>query len=277
MSEKSEKKISSAHREAMQKKERDNIEKDLESPVLESFKKEKDVKEEKKEFNLEEEIKNRVSIKEILILTIGIILIFGIVLIVPQLIKSSPKTLDQMIKDNYNMKPTDKNYIYNGFSFVKYEDPRTTRLLWHTAYRIGNNEYDVPMHYGPKELGNISIYLLNKTEKKNYTNVYITIDPKNSTEQRPYLTQAVYEVTEKLGLIKNYPISAACTRNETEACIDRPIVTCDSNENDFVIYFVEDPQALIIVDGNCFKVYGMNESLLMSTDKLIYKFLGIME
>ena len=227
----------------------------------------------------EDSIKDTVSLKEIGIIIIGIIVIFAILLIIPNLFKQQARTMAQMHEENYNNPSGEKNYIYNGFCFLKLEDPQSENLFWYTQYQREDIIYDIPMHYGPKEVENITKEIINSTPKQEFKGIYITIDPKNESVLRPHLTKAVYELQEKLRIIKSYNIMyGACTENKTKSCVDRQIITCDNTEDFIVIYMKDDVEdAKIAIDGNCIIVQGTNESLIQATDKLIYGLLGIMK
>lgn len=228
-------------------------------------------------------LKDMVNLKEILGILVGTIIIISIIIILPQLniFKEEPKTLAEMHIENFNKKPSETNFIYHGYSFLKLPDPRTSRMFWYTQYKSGSNIYDLPMHFSPLEVENITKQVIAAVPKANYTGIYITVDPMNDSVARPYLTLAVSELTEKFNTVKNYPLLGACTSNETEACKTRAIVNCTSAKTDakdyIVMYFndtIKDPK--IIIDGNCFTIQGKNEDLVKATDKAIYLFLGIM-
>jgi len=221
-------------------------------------------------------VSETISLKEVLILAIGIIVIFGSVLWFASSNKDSdkPKTITEMHMDNYNQEPTDENYIYNGFSFLKLPDSRTQRLFWYTQYESKNKVYDIPMRFGPKEVDYINKTVINSSELS-FTTMYITIDPMPEDVDRQYLTLAVSEFSEKMNKIKELPLVAACTKNETTACANRPIINCENTKDQLVVYFMENTEPEIIIDNNCITIKGTNETLMHSTDYLIYDFLGI--
>jgi hypothetical protein len=221
-------------------------------------------------------LKDSISIKETLILIIGIVVIFSLFLIIPNLFEEEPKTLDELHAENYNMPPSEENYVYNGFSFLKMPDPRTSREFWYTQYRINDTIFNIPFHYGPREVNNITRAVLEPLERKDYKGMYMTIDPKNYTENRPYLTLAFSEFSEKILKVKRYPIMSACTLNITEACQDRPIANCTNAEDFIVVYFKDEGETAVITEGNCITVQGTNESLIKATDRLLLELLGIM-
>ncbi|MCB9358681.1 hypothetical protein H6503_02000 [Candidatus Woesearchaeota archaeon] len=218
-----------------------------------------------------------ISLKEISVLLGGIIIIFALLFIIPNLSKEQPKTMDELFSENYNKAPTDNSYIYNSYSFLRLSDEQTNVDFWYTQYQIEENMFIIPFRFGPKEVENISVNSINPIPKKDYTKMYITIDPKDPSVSRPYLTLAVSEMSEVLKKVKSYNLISACSENVTDACKSRPIVTCDSNEDDLVVYFQEDQEEKIEIDGNCFIIYGTDETIIRSTDRMLYGLLGIMQ
>lgn len=218
--------------------------------------------------------KQTISIKEIAILVVGILVVFIVLFAIPHFFKEEPKSITELHMENFNAEESETNYIYNGFSFLKLPDPRTNRMFWYTQITEGENLFDLPMHYGPRELENVTMAIINPTEQKNYSVMYITVDP--SEEDRPYLGIAIAELTEKLSKVKRYPLVSACTENLTIACETRPIVDCENAEDDIVVKIEETAaEPALLVDGNCFIIQGMNESLVQATDKMLFKFFGV--
>ena len=233
----------------------------------------KEPKEKKKE-----SLKDSISIKELIILTVGIIAIFAVILIIPAVFEKEPLSITEMHIENYNKEPSETNYIYNKFSFLKLPDERTKRLFWYTQYKSDNEIYDLPMHYGPKEVENISIEVINPTENKNYSNIlYITATPADENVSRGYLGIAISEINEKFTTIKRYNILSAYSKNNSFTQEGIAIVTCDNSE-EHIVFQLEDnkTEAKVLIDGNCFIIQGHNESLIRAADRLIYRFLDIM-
>ncbi|MFT4304258.1 MAG: hypothetical protein ACMXYG_06850 [Candidatus Woesearchaeota archaeon] len=227
--------------------------------------------------NQKKDLANDISLKEILILTVGIITIILLIFVVPRLFDEKPKTMDQLFEENYNKEPTEDNYIYNGFSFIRLTDDETMVRFWYTRYQVGNTLFTIPFRFGPKEVEQIPIEIIEPLPLKDYSTMYITIDPREASESRAYLTLAVSELTEILSKVRQYDIRAACSENLTNACINRPIVNCEINKNDIIVYFQEDQQEKIEINKNCFILYGTNESLVKTVNRFLYGLLGIIE
>jgi len=244
--------------------------------VTPTAKSEEEAKEQSEESSQVQKVKPKNETRNVL-LFIGVVLVTLFALVVlPYLFVEPEKTLDELHAENYLNPPTESSYTYNGFSFVKAGDSQTNREFWYTQYALGTFIYDLPMRYGPRELESIPKVIENSVPRNNYTQMYITIDPSNST-QRQFLTLAISEYSKKLFEVKSYPITAACTKNETFACSERPIVTCDNTEDAIVSYFKEDPETKITIDGNCFIIQGEGEDLDRAATRVVYELLGIME
>ena len=68
---------------------------------------------------------------------------------------------------------------------------------------------------------------------------------------------------------------AACTKQETEGCIDRPIIDCTA-QNASVIYLRDAAPTRIILNGNCMTVQGEKEELLRATDRVLLRWYKIL-
>jgi hypothetical protein len=205
-------------------------------------------------------IQEAFSLKEIGIF-IGVLAIIVIIVLIPIVFKQDPPTMDELHAENYNTAPSETNYVYNGFSFLKLPDQYTNRLFWYTQYQRDDAVFDIPMRYGPKEVENVTKTIIAPTPEYEYKGMYITIDPTYTTE-RQYLALAVSELTEKFDKIKNYPMIAACTKNETYACWNRPIMTCNSTNDHVIVYFKEATPTAITINENCITIQGINDSLV---------------
>ena len=89
-----------------------------------------------------------------LYIALGFILICFIALFAIRFIRSptgKAVTIDELHEKNLKGEMTDINYMYNGFSFVFADG------LWYTQVQKGNTVWDVPLHFGPKQVENISV------------------------------------------------------------------------------------------------------------------------
>lgn len=175
-------------------------------------------------------------------------------------------TLDDLHRANIEGEESDKNYVYNGFSFV-YVDG-----LWYTQIQRENLMWNIPLHFGPRDLEGINIIGkgINDSFKKN--EVYITFDP--TLKPLSYVALSAAELS--LNLVKGIGVTpiAACLINETEACKNRPIITCESGEA--AIYLKQDDEAKVILDGNCIIIQGRDYDLVKATDRFLLQWYRIM-
>ena len=159
-------------------------------------------------------------------------------------------------------------YMYNGFSFIKQQN------LWYTQVqsRINNTVFDVPLHYGPRDLEEIPVVgSLDKTFISK--DIYITFDPTSTDMQ--YIALAAAELS--LSLVKGIGVvpKAACASKETDACSDRPIIDCNSGKP--AIYVKQSEANMVRLLGNCAIVQGDNENIVKSADKFLLMQYGIMK
>ena len=90
-----------------------------------------------------------------------------------------------------------------------------------------------------------------------------------------YTSVAAIELSRKLTDPFYRTVLTACTRNETEACGERPIVTCE-NTNSTVIYLKKAAETKLILDGNCVTIQGTGQEIIRAADKALFQWLGIM-
>lgn len=202
-----------------------------------------------------------------------IILLFTAIFSFVRVNNSAPKTIEELHLANLKNKLNSKQgYIYNGiYSFVFLDG------FWYMQLQssTGKTVYDVAMRYGPKELENIRIKgTLNNTLFNNATEYYITFNPLGNDFSHVALAVGDFDQH----MIKSFKKNAiaACDRNETAACIGRPIVTCNST-NDLVIYVKEIHESSVHYDNNCIVVEGKGFDLVKGTNRVVYNLYGIMK
>ncbi len=231
--------------------------------------KDKPVSAENNDENSAEENPQPITDTKKLLYLIGIVVaVFALILGIVQFTGNASEdivTIDDLHKKNLIGESGENNYLYNGFSFV-YADG-----LWYTRVKPGNKLVDVPLHFGPKELENIEIKgSLDDTFNEN-KEVYITFDPLNEQMQYTALASAELSLNLAKGILKT-PV-AACIKNETSACEERPIMTCSSEKP--VIYIKESKTPMILLNDNCIIVQGKDWDVVKATDRLILYWYGV--
>lgn len=145
--------------------------------------------------------------------------------------------------------------------------------LWQTTLVKGNLSYLAIFRFNPEQVEDV--YILGSFKGFKKTPLYLTFDPNATTDEFKYLTLATTELSLHLVRGLGLKIEAACTVNETLACADRPIVTCNSNES--VIYLVPKAPTQMTLQGNCVVVSGKKFELLKSVDRLLFQWYKVMK
>ena len=220
--------------------------------------------------------------KYLIIGIILIILITAAIIAIPKFYTPKEKTIDDLLDENYKNDPTPTSYVYGGFSFVKQDGTWYT----HVQNSLDNQIYTIPLHFGPKEVENISIHgdintFLDKLETNNITsefqyNTYLTFDPIGS--DLAFIALATGELSINFGKLFNIAVIAACTNDEDPACLrnNTKIITCE-NTTDPVIYLKEASPMNITINNNCITIQGREYEIVKGVDRLLYKMYGIMD
>lgn len=162
----------------------------------------------------------------------------------------------------------DRGYLYNGFSFVKYDG------LWWTILKIMDERLvQVRLHFAPKELEEVTVLgELNDNFNKG-EEVFIAIDP---NVQDKYYTLAVSELSFNVASGVDRTPVGTCTE-ENEACVGRPILSCDNNqENKPTIELSLTGSPGVFYDGACVKLQGEEYALVKSVDRFLYEWYQVM-
>jgi len=224
--------------------------------------------------NTKEEAFNTTDSKSLLITIGGIvgifILIFAGFTLHQYYAGDNIQTLDDLHTDNLEGKlDTKEGYIYDGFSVV-YADG-----LWWTDINVNGQLTSVPLHFGPRDLQNISIKGDLDTEKfNNRSEVYMAINP---LVYDKYYSLALSELLSNLGQGMNRVPLTACTM-EDPVCVNRTILTCENNlGNNVIELVVEDTNPYVEFDGTCVKIVGSGFDIVRASNRLTYFWYGVMD
>ncbi|MBD3361875.1 hypothetical protein GF358_03735 [Candidatus Woesearchaeota archaeon] len=157
---------------------------------------------------------------------------------------------------------------YNGFEFEKIAG------LWHTEWVNNDQSYIITLRYNPKEVEEVPVFGT-ITETFNQRNIYLSFDPTANFSEFKYTALANSELS--LSLAKAFgknPI-AACIKNKTNACADRPIVNCETKNKSVIIVSANGDPAVLMKE-NCIILKGAELDILKSADKLLYTWYRIM-
>lgn len=156
---------------------------------------------------------------------------------------------------------------YNYFTFTR-SGPN-----WETQIERDNKVYLASFRYNPKDTEDV--YITGNFTGFEYVPLYITFDPDSEQDDFKYLALTSTELSLHLIRGLGYNVSAACTKNETQACTDRPIVRC-GDEGKSVIYIVNKAPTQITLKDNCIVLSGEGLELVRAADRLIFQWYKIM-
>ncbi len=228
--------------------------------------KKEEVKEEVKEARLK-------SDRTLIVVVILLILMFIGIFSLRYFTQEKPQTIDDLHELNLKGKlKEEQGYIYNDvYSFVKFDELWYTQLISPKGTRL----YNIQFRYGPKDVQEIKIFgSLNTDLLNNATDYYVTFNPTGSNFSHVALAVGDFN-SHMTNIFFKKPI-AACDRNETLTCINRPIITCD-NTYELVLYVKETNKTRAYYDDNCIVVEGSGFDLVKGVDRILYDFYNIIE
>ncbi|MFH1511703.1 MAG: hypothetical protein ABIF10_08490 [Candidatus Woesearchaeota archaeon] len=205
---------------------------------------------------------DRILLWAILTIIMAVIGVFSIQYLLP----TQPTTIDEIIDSTLKGKESENNFLYNNFAFVY------ANGMWYTRWQKNGNLFTIPLRYNPRQVEDVTI-TGELDERFVAENLYITFDPRG--ENFTYLALAAAELSVNLATALDAIPTAACAYNETEACYQRPIVSCQDQDK-AVIFLRESEETKVIFGGNCMIIQGKEMNLLKSVDRVLYIWYGIM-
>ena len=158
---------------------------------------------------------------------------------------------------------------YNNFEFINVDG------LWQTKWERDGQLYVIDFRHNPEQVEDVPVEGTTDIRFQ-LESIYLTIDPSEERDRATaYVSIAAVELGRKLVTPFERQVVTACTVNETIACWDRPIITCD-NTNKTVIYLKQANETKIILDGNCATIQGQGQEIVRAADKALFQWLGIM-
>ena len=195
----------------------------------------------------------------------AIVLLLIILLVGVKLL--SPPSMDDMIAEIIEKGETDNGYMYRGFVFL-YMDG-----LWHTQWQRGEVMFNTHFHYSPIDVVDVPI-IGGLDPDLDASKFYVTFDPLE--DNISLIAVAASEMGLSLVKVMGVKIIPACYKNETAACSDRPIITCDNTEEG-VIFIRSAKYTNVIMEDNCIIIQGKGDDLLKAVDKFLFKLYRIVE
>ncbi len=224
--------------------------------------------EEKQEETKEEEVKEikLKSDKTLIVSAIVIILLFASIFAVRFFNQEKPETIEDLHQLNFKGKlKKDQGYLYDDvYSFVKFDGLWYVQLVSPKGTRL----YNIQFRYGPREVEKIKIEgSLDANLINNATEYYVTFNPTGQNFSAVAL--AVGDFNEHMTKIFFKQPIAACDKNETLACANRPVITCD-NTDKLVLYVKEANNSGVYFDDNCIVIEGNGFDLVRGVDRVLY-------
>ncbi len=214
------------------------------------------------------------SSEKILLISIAIIgLLLISIFVLSILNKPKPQTLEDLHVLNLKgkLKP-EQGYIYKEvYSFVTLDN------LWYTQLTSpkGTKIYSLALRYSPKDLKDIVIEgALDTAFFDSQNEFYVTFNP--TGKEFSYVGLAVADFNTHMSKVFEKKPIAACDRNETEPCKNRPIVTCEDKDK-LVLYIKESERFRTYYNNNCIIVEGNGFDLVRGVDRILYNLYNIME
>ena len=177
---------------------------------------------------------------------------------------SNVVTLNELHELNLEGKLKEDSYVYNGFSFVYFNGG------WYTQAQRGDTLYDIPLHYGPRDVEDIPI--AGALDPNFGTNriIYVSFDPRDY-----YIGFAAIELSLNLGKGLEAGTKSACDKAyDIDACKERQVITCDDKDKS-VIHIKKANETKIKLNSNCIVIEGNEKELLRATDNVILRFYKI--
>jgi hypothetical protein len=145
--------------------------------------------------------------------------------------------------------------------------------LWQTTVQLDKQPYQATFRYNPTQVEDVEVAGNFSGFRK--LPIYITFDPEADKEEYKYLALAASELTLNIVRALNFTVEAACTKNITDACANRPIVTCKDSAS--VIYLIPKAPTQVTLDGDCITLSGNGFELLKSVDRILFQWYKIMK
>ncbi|MFH0868564.1 MAG: hypothetical protein V1831_04595 [Candidatus Woesearchaeota archaeon] len=221
-----------------------------------------------------DEVVEEAKLKSDRILIIGVILVvvsFAIIFSLGLFTQKVPETLDELHAWNLKGKLKDtQGYLYSGYSFVRFDNSWYTQLMSPGGSRF----YNIQFRYGPKEVESVNIGGLLDTKLFNSAeDYYVTFNPKGN--EFSYVAAAIGDFNQHMTSVFFKKPIAACDRNETKICKDRPIITCE-NTDKVVLYVKEANITRVYYNNNCIVIEGSGFELVKGVDRVLFDFYKIL-
>ncbi len=237
----------------------------------------------KEEKGEKKEIDIKTGTRNFLIVFGVIILILAVIIIIAKFYKPDLTTLNDLHEKNLKGKKLNEDaYVYNGFSFVKHQGSWYTQI-----YSPGKNtKYEIPLHFGPVDVENISLTgdfteffkaVQDNNISKYQNQAYLTFNPHE--ENLTYVNLAIGELNINFRKVLNTHLEFACTEEDPACALyNASIVTCaNASQQTPVFYVKSDPKTKVSENNYCLTIQGTDEEIVKAVDRLLYQMYLVIE
>ena len=181
-------------------------------------------------------------------------------------------TVGYVVKTQLHPKPITETS--NGFLFTKQGNFWTTVI----KNKAINREYNLEFRYSPSQVKNVTVQgdptnFFTLLKLNNLTAAYFTFNP---NENLSFLNLVAADSAHLLNSLNGVTLVAGCTVNQTSACADRPIITCENQlDKALVIYAKPGPVPKVTMQKNCLIIEGQGEDIIRASTKLYFMWYGI--
>jgi hypothetical protein len=143
-------------------------------------------------------------------------------------------------------------------------------------YSFSFNGGNYNLFHHPQEIenftGEVDVGFFNDLSLGMYEKLYLDTSNKDSGQPN-------YEFYVNFGNMIDIVLSCVDDMKDEEHCLDLPIKSCDNKQEEafFVKFSLDEEREEIVYDSDngCLEVYGDKDSLMLTADYLVMKFLGV--
>ncbi len=158
---------------------------------------------------------------------------------------------------------------YNYFTFVKKD------THWLTDWQGKDALYELGFRFNPFEAESVQLTGQLNSSFNDREVIYVTFDPLSNAKQFKYVALGSGELLLVLKRALNKNVEIACTQQDNDACIDRPIINCDPEKS--VILLKSAAPTKVVLEDSCITIQGEDFELLKAIDRILYQWLKIMK
>ncbi|MBI5065240.1 hypothetical protein HZA97_03290 [Candidatus Woesearchaeota archaeon] len=158
---------------------------------------------------------------------------------------------------------------YNYFNFIKKD------THWMTDWQSKQGIFELGFRFNPFEAESVQLTGQLNSSFNDRDVIYVTFDPLADSKQFKYVALGSGELLLILKRALNKNVEMACTQQDNDACVGRPIINCDPEKS--VILLKPNAPTKLVLEDSCIIIQGEGFELLKSIDRILYQWLKIMK